>query len=80
MAVPIPNSIDNHQYLNAKFYADKGYCKILEQNNLNKKILFNLILEMKKNEKKIESEQKKMEKNNTTNVYSIIEKEIKETI
>ena len=26
IAVPLPNSIDNHQYLNAKFYEDKGCC------------------------------------------------------
>ena len=39
IAVPIPNSIDNHQYLNAKYYADKGYCWMLEQKNFNEKNL-----------------------------------------
>ena len=80
VAVPIPNSIDNHQYLNAQFYEDEGCCKIIEQSKLSEKSLFNLIIEMKQNEKKINGDQKNIKKINITDVYSIIEKEIKETI
>ena len=29
--IPIPNSIDNHQILNAKFFEEKGYGKVFEQ-------------------------------------------------
>ena len=80
IAVPIPNSIDNHQYLNAKFYQDKGYCWILDQNNFNTKNLFNLITEIMKDKKKLEIKRENMKKNYTNNVYSVIETKINEII
>ena len=80
IAVPLPNSIDNHQYLNAKFYEAKGYCWILEQNNFNSKNLFNLIIEKIKNKNKLEVIRENMKKNYTNNVYSVIENQIKEFI
>ena len=80
IAVPLPNSIDNHQYLNAKFYEDKDYCLILDQNNFNKENLFNLIIEIIKDKKKLENKCQNMKKNYTDNVYSVIEEKIKEII
>ena len=80
IAVPLPNSIDNHQYLNAKYYENKGCCWLLEQNNFNTKNLFNLIIETIKNENKLENIRKNMKKNYNKNVYSNIENEIKEFI
>jgi len=80
IAVPIPDSIDNHQYLNAKYYEDKGYCWILDQNNFNEKNLFNLIIEIIKDKKKLENKCKNMKKDYTNNVYNVIEAKIKEII
>ena len=80
IAVPLPNSIDNHQYLNAKYYENKGCCWLLEQNNFNTKNLFNLIMETMKNENKLENIRKNMKKNYNKNVYSNIENAIKEFI
>jgi len=80
IAVPLPNSIDNHQYLNAKFYEDKDYCWVLDQNNFNKENLFNLIMEIIKDKKKLQTKCQNMKKNYTDNVYSVIEEKIKEII
>ena len=80
IAVPLPNSIDNHQYLNAKYYKDKGCCWVLEQNSFNAKNLFNLIVENIKNKNKLEKIKENMKKNNKKNVYNNIENEIKEFI
>ena len=80
IAVPIPNSIDNHQYLNAKYYADKGYCWILEQKNFNEKNLFNLLTEIIKDKKKLENKYENMKKDYTDNVYNVIETKIREII
>ena len=80
IAVPLPNSIDNHQYLNAKYYESKGCCWLLEQNNFNTKNLFNLIMETIKNENKLENIRDNMKKNYNKNVYANIENEIKELI
>ena len=78
IAVPIPNSIDNHQYLNAKYYENKGCCWLLEQNNFSTENLFNLIMEVIKNKNKLENIRNNMKKNYNKNVYSNIENEIKE--
>ena len=80
IAIPLPNSIDNHQYLNAKYYADKGCCMFLEQENFDTENLFNLIMETIKNKNKLENIRKNMKKNYNKNVYSNIENEIKEFI
>jgi UDP-N-acetylglucosamine--N-acetylmuramyl-(pentapeptide) pyrophosphoryl-undecaprenol N-acetylglucosamine transferase len=80
IAVPLPNSVDNHQYLNAKYYENKGCCWLLEQNNFSTENLFNLIVEIIKNKNKLESIRKNMKKNYNKNVYSNIENEMKEFI
>ena len=80
IAVPLPNSIDNHQYLNAKYYENKGCCWLLEQDNFSTENLFNLIMETIKNKNKLENIRKNMKKNYNKNVYSNIENEIKEFI
>jgi len=80
VAVPLPNSIDNHQYLNAKYYEMKGCCWLLEQNNFNTNNLFNLIIENIKNRNQLQYIKKNMKKNYNKNVYSNIEREIKEFI
>ena len=43
IAIPLPNSADNHQYKNALFYAKKGYGNFLEEKDI-KKQLYNLIV------------------------------------
>ena len=80
IAVPIPDSIDNHQYLNAKYYADMNYCWLLDQHNFNKENLFNLVIEIIKDKKKLEIKRKNMKNNYSNNVYSVIEKKIEEII
>ena len=80
IAVPLPNSVDNHQYLNAKYYENKGCCLILEQNNFNTKNLFKLIVETIENKNKLENIRENMKKNYNKNVYTNIENEIKEFI
>ena len=77
IAVPIPHSIDNHQYLNAKYYENKGCCWLLEQNDFNTENLFNLIMEAIKNKNKLEKISENMKKEYNKNVYSDIENEIK---
>ena len=80
IAIPLPNSIDNHQYLNAKYYESKGCCLLLEQENFDVKNLFNLIMETLKNKNKLENIRNNMKNNYYKNVYSNIENEIKELI
>ena len=78
IAVPLPNSVDNHQYLNAMYYLNKGCCLLLEQYNFNSKNLFNLIMENIKNKNKLENIRNNMKNNHKKDVYNNIENEIKE--
>jgi len=80
IAVPLPNSIDNHQYLNAKYYENKGFCWLLEQEKLNEENLFNIILEAIKNKNILNEISTNMEKSSNKNVYSNIENEIEKLI
>ena len=80
IAVPYPYSMDNHQYLNAKYYENKGCCWVIEQNNFNSASLFNLIMEIMKDKRKLENIRENMKKNDSKNVYTKIEKAIKEII
>ena len=80
IAIPLPHSIDNHQYLNAKYYEDKGCCWILKQDDFNAGNLFNLIMETLKNKNTLKDIRENMKKNYNNNVYSDIENRIKEYI
>ena len=80
IAIPLPNSIDNHQYLNGKYYENNGFCLFLEQRNFNTENLFNLIIQTIKDKNKLENIRQNMKKNYNKNVYINIENEIREFI
>jgi len=80
IAVPLPDSIDNHQYLNADYYKKKSCCFLLEQNYFSSKNLFNLIMEIIKNKNKLKNMYANMKKNSNKNVYLDIESKIRELI
>ena len=48
IAIPLPTSADNHQYINAKFYEKKGMCFFLEEKNISED-LYELICSNFKN-------------------------------
>ena len=80
IAVPLPHATDNHQYLNAKYYEKQGFCWIMEQDNFSLINLFNLIMTIIKDRKKLEIIKKSMRNNNDKNVYINVENAIKEFI
>ena len=80
IGVPLPGSVDDHQYLNAKYYEKSGCCWLLKQEDFIEENLFNLIDEAIRNESKLLSIQKNMKKKYNNNVYKYIEEEIKEFI
>jgi UDP-N-acetylglucosamine--N-acetylmuramyl-(pentapeptide) pyrophosphoryl-undecaprenol N-acetylglucosamine transferase len=80
IAVPLPESIDDHQLLNANYYNSLGCCWVMEQNKLDEKNLFNLIIEIIKDKQKLNNFRENMKKNRSKNVYKKIEEEIKKII
>ena len=80
IGIPLPNSIDNHQYLNAEYYKNKGCCWVLDKESLSIENLFNLILEIIKDKNKLISIENNMKNNSSKNVYSNIENALKDFI
>jgi UDP-N-acetylglucosamine--N-acetylmuramyl-(pentapeptide) pyrophosphoryl-undecaprenol N-acetylglucosamine transferase len=80
IAVPLPDSIDNHQYLNAKHYESMGCCFLLKQEHFKEENLFNLITKNIKNKNQLDDIRENMKKNSNKNVYIDIENQIKEFI
>ena len=80
IAIPYPHSMDNHQHLNAKYYENKGCCWVIEQDKFSSTNLFNLILEIMKDKKKLENIRESMKKNGSKDVYYKVENAIKEFI
>ena len=78
IAVPLQQSVDSHQYLNAKYYENKGCCWLLEQKNFNSKNLFNLIVEIINSKNKLENVYSNMRDIRSKDVYINVENEIKE--
>ena len=78
IAVPYPYAIDDHQYLNAKYYRDRGCCWIINQEDFNDETLFNLIIKILKNKKMLDEIEKNMLKFNSKNTNQEIEKTINE--
>ena len=80
IGVPFPHSMDNHQFLNAKYYESLGCCWTIEQGNFSSKNLFNLLIEIVEDKKKLENIRANMKKNNSKDVYVKIENAVKEFI
>jgi len=80
IAVPYPYSMDNHQYLNARYYEQKGCCFFMSQDNLNSNNLFKLVNEIIENKKKLENMKENMKNNKIKNIYSIVESTTKDLI
>ena len=79
IAVPLPTSLDNHQYFNAKFYEEKGCCWILEQKIFNAETFETIFREIVKNDKnQLNTKIKNMKLLNKANVLETFEKEIKQ--
>ncbi len=80
IGIPLPNSVDNHQYLNAKYYENKNCCWVLKEENFNVENLSKLIITVITNKKKLRTIKENMEKIKSINVYDSIENEIKDLI
>ena len=78
IGVPLKDSIDDHQYYNAKYYENLGCCRVLKQDDFNSKNLFNLITEAIKDKNKLKNISENLKKNFSKNTYIDIEKKISE--
>tara|TARA_B100000700_G_scaffold36398_1_gene35611 strand:- start:9157 stop:10251 length:1095 start_codon:yes stop_codon:yes gene_type:complete len=79
IALPLPSSVDNHQFMNAKYFQMKGYCFLLEEKFVSDKLM-DILIDLHKNEKKLFLISEKMSEHSDKNVFSKVEKLIKEIL
>ena len=70
LAIPLPNSKDNHQLENAIFYKDKGYCWIINQSELNQKKIEEFFVNIFKNRQEYENKKLRMKTFKSTNSWT----------
>ena len=79
IAIPLPSSADNHQFYNAKYFQEKGYCYLLEERFINEK-LFEILLDLKQNRKKLLLIKEKMINHSDKDAFKRFEQLILEII
>src|SRR5210317_1969998 len=72
IAIPLPNSKDDHQLENANYYKNKGCCWVVDKNNFYKKKFENLLLNILSNKDEIFIKKKNLEKLNFQNTWNIV--------
>ena len=80
IAIPLPSAKDNHQMKNAQFYEDMGCCWVIDQRNLNKENLLNIILNILKNKSDLIDKKLKLEKLNFENSWNDINQRLQKII
>jgi len=76
IAVPLKDSLDNHQFHNANYFFKMKACWLIEQQDLNSEKLFDLIKELILNKEKLLEKKTKLKELSKTNVNEVFEKEI----
>jgi UDP-N-acetylglucosamine--N-acetylmuramyl-(pentapeptide) pyrophosphoryl-undecaprenol N-acetylglucosamine transferase len=74
--IPMPSSVDNHQYFNAKLLEDKEATILIEQKNINNQ-LYNILNQLINNPKqliKMQNSLKKLQINGTQILFNAIKK------
>ena len=80
VAIPLPSAKDNHQMKNAQFYQEKGCCWVLDQKNLNKENLLNIILNILKDKSDLNIKKSNLEKLNFENTWNDVNQKIQRII
>ena len=73
--IPLKNSIDNHQYKNAKFLVDQGSAFMCQEDSIEEN-LKNLIIKIMKNQETLEDMKARISKLSLTDKNNVIIKEI----
>ena len=69
VSIPLPSSMDKHQYENAKFYEDQNSCWIINQNEFEKDKFQDFLLKIIKNKDEFLVKKKNLENLNYQNTW-----------
>ena len=79
ISIPLPSAADNHQLINADFYQSKNLSFLIEEKDLNKKLL-QLIREIYQDQSILDNIVKNQRQYSDKNVYNNIDQALKEII
>ena len=79
ISIPLPSSADNHQFQNANYFKEKGYCFLLEERFITDK-LFEILIDLKKDKKQLFFMKERMTEHSDKDTFSIVEKLILEIL
>ena len=80
IAIPLPTAKDNHQMKNAQFYEEMGCCWVLDQRNLKKEKLSNIILNILKDKSDLIDKKSNLEKLNFENSWNDVNQKLQKII
>ncbi len=80
IAIPLPTSKDNHQAENAKFYEKEGCCWVLNQNDINKEKMMNILSDVLSDNEDFFNKKKNLKKLNYQNSWNNVNQKIKKII
>tara|TARA_B100001093_G_scaffold278107_1_gene265827 strand:- start:10582 stop:11652 length:1071 start_codon:yes stop_codon:yes gene_type:complete len=76
ITMPLPNSKDNHQYENAKFYENKECCWIIDQKNFDKKKFEKLLIKISLKKEEYLIKKNNLEKLNYQNTWNNVNQDL----
>ena len=76
IAIPLPNSKDNHQYFNAKYFSDKNCCWLINQSEFESIEIKNFIINLLINRKEILLKKQSMTKFSYQNTWNNINQKL----
>lgn len=80
IAIPLPTAKDNHQMKNAQFYEQLGCCWILDQNNISKESILNILIDILKNKSTLNLKKTNLKRLNSNNSWKDTNKKLKRVI
>ena len=80
IAIPLPSAKDNHQMKNAQFYEEMGCCWVLDQRNLKKEKLSNIIINILKDKSDLIDKKSNLEKLNFENSWNDVNQKLQKII
>ena len=79
VSVPLPSSADNHQLKNALYYEKKNFAFLIEEKDLNDKLIY-LIKEIYEDSSKLEKLTKNLSQYSDIKVYENINQELEKIV
>lgn len=80
IAIPLPTAKDDHQMKNAQFYEEMGCCWVLDQRNLNKEKLLDILLNILKDKSDLIVKKSNLKKLNYENSWNDVNQKLQRII